>query len=663
MQTLVFLLVLLFEANFCFAQSGNQPQTTNSYYTASINNPAQKCIEDICGPVEQSNLYMTKYMDRLTEYMQLATQDPKQTNYPPDILKLFADLKLENKKQSDAALAIFKKSSDMGSEQLDGFSKAIYNIMFASPYLTKVKYKASSADGKSSTSVDEIATASELKDLSAEDRAWIIKVAKYFANNFSLANNVFSESEINSKPPALLLKQLYPNTSISDAMKTELKKAQTAVASLKDLSPMEKALFFTKTSPDRINVIASHVANGTVDENETRELIQWNFSFKNSTSLFRNPDSPLLNRKTPTVEEVVTKAGGVDSIVKTFANDRLMDSYKDDGKIMACQSQYFLNKKLLPDRAQVENLKKDIKRSKKMVIETIKSKFPSSMHAKLIKSVEETDFIVPPTSAEFESSFSENIKRKIEAAKTSNNSLVEISPGEMKKLISTFTLFKNNQTNNNSQSDSNEFCDAFKYSPMSDANYTTYGSVILSFSTATGDESSRLKTIMHELGHSVSKAIADDSSSSKQLAGVRRCLADQHTEELPPQIKKAISEAKIKYPDMEVGPYVEEDFADTIAAESGKSIRGRNSWCQFMSLSYDKQKYQESNMQSDDGDTHSSSLFRLINFEMMKKGSIPDSCEKYFKTVKYTKHFSSCLDFTNPSSAVPLKSESVKGVR
>lgn len=660
MQTLVFILVIL-ESLFCFAHSENQPQA-GTYYSGAVNNPAQKCIEDICGSTEQSNLYMTKYIDRLAEYMRLATTDPKQTNFPPDVLKLFSDLKSENKKQSDTALAIFKNSTNLGSQQLDGFSKAIYNVMFAGPYLNKVKYKIDTVNGKSVASVDETASAAELKDLSADDRSWLITVAKYFATNYSSSNNVFSENEINSTPPALLLKQLYPKATTSEAMKTEIEKAQTALTSLKDLSPMEKALFFTKTSPDRIAVIATHVANGTVDENETRELIQWNFSFKNSTSLFRNPNSPLLNRKTPTVEEIVTKGGGIDSIAKSFENDRVMDSYKDDGKILACQSQYFLNKGLLPDKSQVENLKKDIKRSKEMVIETIKSKFPSSMHARLIKAVEETEFIVPPTSADFEKNFSENIKRKIEAAKTSNESLKEISPGEMRKLIATFNLSKNNQ-NNNSNSNSNEFCDAFKYSPMSDANYTTYGSVILSFTTATGDESSRLKTIMHEIGHSVSKAITDDQSSSTQMAGVRKCLADQHTDELPPQMKKSISEAKVKYPNMEVGPYVEEDFADTIAAESGKTIRGRNSWCQFMSLSYDKQKYQESSMQSEDGDPHSSSLFRLLNFEVMKKSSLPDSCEKYLKTVNYTKHYSSCLDFANPTSAVPAKSENAKGVR
>lgn len=625
-------------------------------------NPAQKCIEDICGPTAQSNLYMTKYMDRLNEYTRLAS-DPKQIEFSPEIAALFSDLKTENKKGYDAGVAIFRKSSSLGTKQPDGLSKAIYNIMFASPYLKKIKYKVNSEGGKTSVTVDETATATELKDLSPEDRAWMIKLAKYFASSYASKNgSTLSENEIRSQPPGLLLKQLHPEVSLADAMKLELEKAQKAASSLKNLSPLEKALFFTKTSPDRISVIASHVADGTVDENETREILQWNSDFKNNTSLFRSADSPLLDRKTPTVEEIVSKAGGVEAIAQNFEKNQAADAQKDEGKIWSCKLQYFINKGLLPNKTQVDNLKQDILRSKQMVIETIKAKFPSSMHQKLIKAVEDTDFITPPTAAEFEKNFAGNLRRKVESAKASNASINEIPPAAMRELIATFTLSKSSQDPNESKDDSNEYCDAFKYSPMSDANYTTYGSVLLSFTTATGDEASRLKTIMHELGHSVSKAIADDPQNFSRFAGVRKCLAGQHTEELPPQMKKAMDEAKAKNPKID-GPYVEEDFADSVAGESGKSIRGRNSWCQFMSLSPDKQQYQESKIQSEDGDPYSSSLFRLLNFEVMKKNSIPDSCDKYLSTIKYSKHFSSCLDLANPSATGKSPSESVKSVR
>ena len=62
--------------------------------------------------------------------------------------------------------------------------------------------------------------------------------------------------------------------SLEEAMKIELDQAQAQVASLKNLSPMEKAVYFNRTSPERIAFIGTHVANGTVDENETREIAQ-----------------------------------------------------------------------------------------------------------------------------------------------------------------------------------------------------------------------------------------------------------------------------------------------------------------------------------------------------------------------------------------------------
>lgn len=70
-------------------------------------------------------------------------------------------------------------------------------------------------------------------------------------------------------------------------------------------------------------------------------------------------------------------------------------------------------------------------------------------------------------------------------------------------------------------------------------------------------------------------------------------------------------------------------------------------------------------MQAEDGDPHSSSLFRLLNFEIMKKKSIPDSCEKYLKSINYRKNFKSCIDLTSSSSnaAVPEKSDRAKTVR
>lgn len=360
-----------------------------------------------------------------------------------------------------------------------------------------------------------------------------------------------------------------------------------------------------------------------------------------------------MTRPTPPVEDIIKNGGGVDAIAKSFSEDRARERQKNESKIQSCKMQYFLNKGLLPTKDQINTLKQDIVRSKQMVQEMIKAKFPVSMHQKLIKSVEDADFVVPPTAADFETSFADSIRQKLEAQRVNAEALNSVSTQDMRQLVSVFSLLKSTM-DSNEKDDSNEYCDAFKYSPMSDANYTTFGSILLSFSTATGDETTRLKTIMHELGHSISKTIADNPQYSNQLSSVWKCLADQHPDGLPPLTKKSYEVAKNADPKTN-GPYTEEDFADSIAGESLKSVKGRNSWCQFLTLTYDRQQYQESKMQADDGDPHSSSLFRLLKFEMIKNGNVPDSCKSYYKAVQFTANFSSCLDLAGSNQTRPIR--------
>lgn len=663
MQAIVFVLSMI-GSSVVYAHPGAHSQTAQGGYVYSYqagtpvpspNNPAESCITDVCGPPAQSNLYMTKYLDRLSEYLRLSS-DPQQVDFPPTISKTFADFQAEVQKQNDKALALFRKSSSLGDAQARGISKALYNISYALPYLQKLKYKVTTVGGKPVTTVDEAASASALKDLSPEDRSWMLQVGKYYIAAY--LSSPVSENAVQTQPAGLLLKQLHPGLSTADAMKLELSKAQANIASLKGLSPIENAIFFSNTTPDRIPFIAAHVAGGTVDENETREIIKWNRDYINNNALFRNQDSPIMTRPTPPIEEIIKKQGGAEAVAESFIQDRAEDQRKDEAKIQSCKMQYFLNKGLLPTKEQINTLNQDIARSKQMVEDTIKSKFPRSMQQKLIRAVENADFITPPTASDFERSFADSLRQKLQTQKSQAVAMDSISPADGRQLLTSFAVAKSAK-DPNEKDDSNDFCDAFKYSPMSDGNYTTYGSIMLSFTTATGNESSRLNTIMHELGHTVSKVIADDPQSAQQFAGVRKCLADQHTEEPPPQTKKSYDEA-LATDSKTNGPYVEEDLADMISGESGKNVPGKNPWCQLLSLTYDRQQYQESSMQADDGDSHSASLFRLLNFQTMNTGSMPDSCKTYLSTLHYSEHFSSCLDLANPTGTSDQPAKATK---
>jgi citrate synthase len=130
-----------------------------------------------------------------------------------------------------------------------------------------------------------------------------------------------------------------------------------------------------------------------------------------------------VKRPTPTVEELIQKAGGVEAIVRSSIEDRASERKKYDFKIKSCKNVYFMNKGLLPTKDQISTLKQDIARSRQMVQEMIKEKFPSFMQQKLLKAVEDADFVVPPTVAEFETSFADSIRQKLAIQKLNSTSI------------------------------------------------------------------------------------------------------------------------------------------------------------------------------------------------------------------------------------------------
>lgn len=337
MQVIVILL-FMFLASGGVAQTN--PPTGGGYYSSAATpvNQAQQCISDICGPSAQSNLYMTKYLDRLNEYVKLAS-DPKQIDFPSTIAQIISEIQAEDKKQNEAALSAFKKSTSLGGAKLEGFSKAIYNLFYASPYLKKIKYKSSTVNGKLEVSIDETATLSALADLSEKDRNWILQVGKYFLSSYS--NTSLSDNDVESQPPTLLLKKLNPKSSISEALKSELVSAQSTALSLKNISPMEKAIYFNNTSPERIALIAAHVADGTVDENETREIIKWNIESKRNMAYFRNPESPLMSRDTSSVEEIIKQGGGAEAVAQVFEQNRMKDRQNFEKQNSVLQNVFF----------------------------------------------------------------------------------------------------------------------------------------------------------------------------------------------------------------------------------------------------------------------------------------------------------------------------------
>lgn len=656
MQIVIALSIII---NLLF-QSAYAETTANEvsvYVSSSQSNPAQKCIEAICGPRAQSNGFMKKYFARVVEYFSL-----KDTNFvlPEEVKKVVTELKEEEKKQNLAALELLKKSEASERQYPEGVAKAFYNFTFASPFLGKAKYKVSKEGEKVTVAIDEPGTKAELKDLSEEDQSWMLRTMEYFLQIARNAPSSIPESELKSQPPSVILKRIYPNVSLKEAALAELRIARDAVLSLKDLSPLEYSLFFENISPEMISKIASHIENGSADENEIRKVLLWNSNFKISESVFRDPKSPFLDRKTPTTEQLIRKAGGMDAVIKNFEKELQDQAQEIDNKLWSCHLQYFMNKGILPNNAQVENLVKDTDKAKKMVIASIQSQFPSFMHAKLIKAVNDVDFIYPPSVSNYERSFFENLKAKLDIAQQNTKSIQKMSQEQIRSFVPILQLANVNQKQKSETSswDSNKFCGDFQYIPMTDANYTALGSIVLSYTTAIGDVTSRFGTIQHELGHSVFREINQDPAFLSKLSSLRKCLKDQHTEELSEKMKDFVKKSEYFKTSVD-GPYSSEDFADMLAGESSKHIQGRNLWCQLLNLTQDGQEYQDSKMQAMDLDVHSSYLFRLLHFEFIKKNGIPSSCEQYLKQISFTQNFQPCIEFANPKSSGDQKQKTV----
>jgi hypothetical protein len=648
------ILNLLFQSAYAEATANEKTVYASSYQV----NPAQKCIEAICGPPAQFNGFMKKYYARVVEYFSL-----KDTSFvfPEEVKKVVTELKEEEKKQNLAAIELLKKSEASERQYPEGVAKAFYNFTFASPFLGKAKYKVSKEGEKVIVAVDEPGTKAELKDLSEEDQSWMLRSMEYYLKIYRDTPSFISDSEIKSQPPSVILKRIYPSLSVKEAAMAELKSAEGALLHLKDLSPLEYSIFFENISPEMISKIASNVENGSADENEIRKVLLWNSNFKISESVFRDPKSPFLDRKTPTTEELIRKAGGMVAVIKNFEKELQDQEREIDNKLWSCHLQYFMNKGILPNSAQVENLKKDTVKARKMVIASIQSQFPSFMQAKLIKSVEDVDFIYPPSVSDYEKSFFENMKSKLDIAQQNTKSIQKMSQEQIRSFVPILQLAKANQKQNSATNswDSNKLCGSFQYDPMSDGNYTALGSIVLSYTTAIGDDTSRFGTIQHELGHSVFREIAGDQTYLSKLSSLRKCLKDQHTEEFPEKMKDFVMKSEYFKTSFD-GPYSSEDFADMLAGESSKSIQGKNLWCQVLNLSQDGQQYQESQMQANDLDVHSSNLFRLLHFEFIKKNGIPNSCEKFLKDVSFTKNFQPCIELANPKSSDEKKANSVK---
>jgi hypothetical protein len=617
--------------------------------------PAESCLRSICGTPAEAKPFTAQSDDRVSAYVRAYLTKSPEIDYPDSVKNLFSELKATSAKEDERAVAKLQAGVPPEGAELNGAARSMYNLSHFGGYLNGLKFKSIQKDGQTKIIVDEGASSEALKKVPEAERKLVIEGANYLASTGKKES--LSMDEIQAHPSEVSLKELYPDLPLKSALQAEYAKAKSSLAQFKKLSPLEQILYADAASPEHLAALEQKVSDGSITDNETRDILGWNFKFEESRTEYSDPANPLTNKFKPLLSEVLKEAGGLDSLTADYKKMRLQSETKRTDQIEECKVRYYLNKNLLPNKSQIDHLKEDIEKARQLAKDMIASHFPKAVQAKMMEAVDNTDFILPPTAAEFERDFTQNLQLKLENEKSSLEAIEKVSPADIQGFLGVFALAgKKDEQNPNIEKKPplNSFCDSFNYQAMSDQNYTTLGKIELSFTTATGKEESRMGTLLHEIGHSISKAGYDLDNGTDKIPGVRQCLTDEHTEELPPELKKALEEAK-KISTPVYGPYEEEDFSDSVAGESARSLSKRNPWCQFLTVTSDGVHYLEYSPWAGYSDGHSASLFRMLNFEFLNKGNLPDECHSYLKQIHYAENFKACLDPANSSARPAAK--------
>jgi len=133
--------------------------------------------------------------------------------------------------------------------------------------------------------------------------------------------------------------------------------------------------------------------------------------------------------------------------------------------------------------------------------------------------------------------------------------------------------------------------------------------------------------VAHELGHAISQifsAVKLSESSTKQFKEIRKCSTDNYTEFIPDRVSFIHEGDAIRS---------EEDTADVFAFMAYPD-NGDLFACALIRPTLDNSAYEELSIVNEDGDSHSTSLYRLIMEAVNKNKTLPVSCQRALEPVK-----------------------------
>lgn len=297
----------------------------------------------------------------------------------------------------------------------------------------------------------------------------------------------------------------------------------------------------------------------------------------------------------------------------------------DDYELNAYMSTILNSMEILPTTKELEKAKVDSKAYLDDFFKSFKKEFSEESTLDIQKEVGSLHI----NYSESKKDYLDKIKKWLEARKGILRDFKKLSESENKEKgeeIIGRGLLQDLMMGSSASSGQTEFVEKLGVNPIPDLYLGAYNGIKMG-PLAVKDFSNKGKQILaHELGHHVGHFMEKHRLSNPttlKFKDTRECLAKSHGEESLDKVKMKLSTNDKTRINWTENMYSEEDFADWIAAKASDS----NMACLFVknlklddpSIDYFKNSNEE--------DPHSSAVFRLLNIELNKTGSLPDSCQ------------------------------------
>jgi hypothetical protein len=596
-----------------------------------------ECVKNICGEDNWQGTHARRYQ----EVSSLAVRN--QRTIPENIQKLLNELqtkaspKESQKERQEIADVIAKiKEGDKVNEALLPFF-ALFEAFVYFPHFD-IDYKVENGEVKAKTKREE--TERALAFLPREKRVNIIDTIDFFLASAYKGRT----SEADSIPPEILIKALW-KTNTEAGFNLEWDLASKNMEFVKTVPKIFSEAFGATLDEGDLVLLKTKITDKSLTETDARSLIAFNESVTKLKYLVNSEsNNPLKRWQMESPASIVRRLGGSEEVLK------LLDSLSSDdpeavkSEIQSCESQYLFHQELLPTETQLSVFERRIQNAKKSLKEKIGSRYSNITKGMLFKKVDELEFALPMTKDRYRSNFETLLKQRINEEESKFSEYVaEEDKGPILAFFADYVhKGKNLPPPPAKQSDAADgeeeeetFCDSIAHSPMSDGNYTSLNAIEISYTTVTGPENSSYGTILHEIGHSLSVNLLGKSASDlsrKSHQSERKCLFEQHKEEIPAETLKLYEEMKDEDPEFDL-PHTREDFADMIGMIAGMELFQGNRWCHFLKYTSENLIDSGEKLTGHPGHVHSGSIFRLLNMENLKEGRIPEVCQKYLSQV------------------------------